>query len=45
MATKNLYKYIGWMRWFEQTEHSNQTVEQFLSDMFIKARLQQGLAT
>ncbi len=45
VATKNLHKYIGWMRWFEQTESSQQTIERFLKDMFIKASFQQNLGT
>ncbi len=41
VATKNLHKYLGWFRWFEQTEGAKRTIEQFLSDMIIKARFQQ----
>ena len=37
VASKNLHKYVGWMRWFEQNEHSNWTIEQFLYDMLFKA--------
>lgn len=37
VASKNLHKYVGWMRWFEQNERSKWTIEQFLYDMLIKA--------
>jgi hypothetical protein len=45
VATKNLHNYVGWLRWFEQTGKSKQTIEQFLSDMFIKAQFQQSSLT
>ncbi|MCF1438872.1 MAG: IS1595 family transposase, partial [Shewanella sp.] len=31
VASKDIHKYVGWLRWFEQTEKSKQTIEQFLS--------------
>ncbi|MCF1439600.1 MAG: IS1595 family transposase, partial [Shewanella sp.] len=31
VASKDLHKYVGWLRWFEQTEKSKQTIEQFLT--------------
>jgi len=45
VATKNLHKYVGWLRWFEQTDKSKQTIEQFLSDMFVKSQFQQSSLT
>jgi transposase-like protein len=44
VASKNLHKYIGWMRWFEQNKRSKQTIEQFLCDMLIKASVSTNFA-
>ena len=44
VASKNLNKYVGWMRWFEQNKRSKQTIEQFLCDMLIKASISTNFA-
>ena len=44
VASKNLHKYVGWIRWFEQNKRSKQTIEQFLCDMLIKASISTNFA-